>query len=40
MLEESEKLPHILLVTGDFNVRSSRRWSDDTFIIEGCDLNQ
>ena len=38
MLEESEKLPHVLLVTGDFNVRSSRRWSDDIDTIEGMRL--
>ena len=30
--------PHMLLVTGDFNVRSSGWWSDDTDTIEGTQL--
>ena len=38
MLEESKKLPHVLLVTGDFNVRSTRMWSDDIYTIEGMRL--
>ena len=38
MLEEIEKLPHVLLVTEDFNVRSSRRWSDNIYTIEGMRL--
>ena len=30
--------PHMLLVTGDFNVRSSSWWSDDIDKIEGTRL--
>ena len=30
--------PHVLLVTGDFNVRSSKWWSDDIDKIEGTRL--
>lgn len=27
--------PHLLLLTGDFNVRSCSRWASDADIIEG-----
>ena len=30
--------PHVLLVTGDFNVRSSSWWSDDIDTVEGTRL--
>ena len=30
--------PHMLLVTGDFNVRSSSWWSDDIGMVEGTPL--
>ena len=30
--------PHMLLVTGDFNVRSSSWWSDDIDTVEGTRL--
>ena len=30
--------PHMLLVTGDFNVRSSSWWSDDIDTVEGTQL--
>ena len=34
----TEYLPHVLLVTGDFNERSSSWWSDDVDTIEGTRL--
>ena len=30
--------PHVLLVTGDFNVRSSSWWSDDIDTVQGTRL--
>ena len=30
--------PHVLLVTGDFNVRSTSWWSDDIVTVEGTRL--
>ena len=41
-LLNSEQLlvEQLLLVTGDFNVRSSSWWSDDVDTVEGRDLNQ